>query len=223
MRMRIPFTAAVFSLLLFLAPMAQQVAHGQAATPPLDQGAQVLGETQQPGGDTGNTGDTETAAGATSDTETAAGDSAQVPSVEDAVQAVAEEESLKEDPDLMQGVEDVANPFPNPRPPSTRVRITILDKNRAIERGTRVGVLIGRHRKRYLESKIGMKVDVTNISSLNDFRYHENVVYYRPGFMHAAMLIAREIPGAQNVAPMERPTLGKEGIDLEVVLGDEAR
>lgn len=119
-------------------------------------------------------------------------------------------------------VDHIASPFPKPPPPSTTVRVTVLDVSKDLRRAGQVAVLLTRFRKRELEAHIGMKLQLANLSGFSTPPERVNVLYYRPGFMRAAMLIAKAIPGEQNVAPMKPALTRKDGIDVEIVLGAEA-
>ena len=120
-------------------------------------------------------------------------------------------------------VKHIASPFPQPPPPSTRVRVVVIDVSGTMARAHNVAMLLTRFRRRVLEEKIGMKLELANLSSNRRRPRRGNVLYYRPGFLRAAMLIAKAIPGEQSVLPMPEAFLKKAGVDVEVHLGEVPR
>lgn len=116
-------------------------------------------------------------------------------------------------------VDHIASPFPNPPPPSTTVRIALLDASPSLLRAGQIAALLTRFRRRDLEAHIGMKIELANVSRIRAKPAMGNVVFYRPEFLRAALLIAKAIPGEQSVRPMTPDRLRKSGIDVEIVLG----
>jgi hypothetical protein len=103
--------------------------------------------------------------------------------------------------------------------PPTRVRISILNATGAPDGAAKVAVLLGDYRRRHLEDKMGLKIELVNIST-GDGRIPAPVaVYYRPGFLRAALLLARAIPGDTVVSAMRPQALKRAGVDVEVVVG----
>lgn len=113
----------------------------------------------------------------------------------------------------------IAAPFPQPPPPSTRVRVAILDSSPSLQLGSRIAVLLTHFRKRELEQHIGMKIEVANVSSTPRQPAMGNVVFYRPKYLRAAALLAKAIPGAQSVREMPPEMLASSGVDVEILLG----
>lgn len=120
-------------------------------------------------------------------------------------------------------VRHIASPHPRPRPPSTRVRVALLDLSGSMNRVNQVALLLTQYRRRDLEAHIGMKIEMANLSRNRNRPLQGNVVFYRPGFLRAAMLIAKAIPGEQSVRPMSKDDLKKSGIDVEVHLGQNRK
>lgn len=117
----------------------------------------------------------------------------------------------------------LASPFPKPLPPSTRVRVAILDVSGTLLRANNIALLLTRFRRRELEEKIGMKIELANLSQDNIRPQRGNVVYYRVGFLRAAMLVAKAVPGEQTVIPMPKALAAKTGVDVEIHLGAKPR
>jgi hypothetical protein len=116
-------------------------------------------------------------------------------------------------------VDLIAAPFPQPPPPSTAVRVAILDSSPSLERAGRIAVLLTRFRKRELEEHIGMKIELANVSSTPEQPAMGNVVFYRPDFLRAAALLAKAIPGDQSVRIMTPEMQASSGVDVEILLG----
>ncbi|HEX9844415.1 MAG TPA: hypothetical protein VGC20_16775 [bacterium] len=119
-------------------------------------------------------------------------------------------------------VDLIASPFPHPAPPSTAVRVAILDASPSLQRAGRISVLLSHFRKRELEEHIGMKIELANISSIPEQPAMGNVVFYRPEFLRAAALLAKAIPGEQSVRVMPPERLAVSGVDVEILLGEKA-
>jgi hypothetical protein len=117
-------------------------------------------------------------------------------------------------------VDLIAAPFPQPLPPSTAVRVAILDASPSLQRAGRIAVLISHFRKKELEEHIGMKIELANISSIPAQPAMGNVVFYRPDFLRAAALLAKAIPGEQSVRVMPPERLATSGVDVEILLGE---
>ncbi len=116
-------------------------------------------------------------------------------------------------------VDLIAAPFPQPRPPSTTVRVAILDASPSLQRAGRIAVLLTHFRKKELEEHIGMKIELANISSIPEQPAMGSVVFYRPAFLRAAALLAKAIPGEQAVRVMPPERLATSGVDVEILLG----
>jgi hypothetical protein len=118
-------------------------------------------------------------------------------------------------------VDLIAAPFPQPPPPSTSVRVAILDASTHMQRAGRIAVLLTHFRKRELEEHIGMKIELANVSSIPEQPAMGNVVFYRPGFLRAAALLAKAIPGEQSVRSMPPERMAVSGVDVEILLGEK--
>ncbi len=110
------------------------------------------------------------------------------------------------------------NVFPdNP----TRIRVVVLNAPGQAKLGGMVAFLLEEYRRKELERKIGKKIAVVNTSSLTT-GVRESIIFYRPGHLRAALIMADVIPGKQAVRPMVPNARGKIGIDVEIRLGREA-
>ncbi|MBI4082085.1 MAG: LytR C-terminal domain-containing protein [Candidatus Lambdaproteobacteria bacterium] len=103
--------------------------------------------------------------------------------------------------------------------PPTRVRVQILNASGRADSAQRVTLLLDQYRRREIERTLGLKLELANTSSTAP--QARSVVYYRPGFLRAALLMAKVIPGDQTVEPMKPNSLLKVGIDVEIWLGKD--
>jgi hypothetical protein len=117
--------------------------------------------------------------------------------------------------------EDLTEALLYEREPLTRVRIAILNATGKPTGAAKVAVLLGDYRRRPLEDKMGLKIELVNISTSYQKTQAPAVVYYRPGFLRAALILARGIPGDTIVAAMRPEALKRAGVDVEVVVGEE--
>jgi hypothetical protein len=104
--------------------------------------------------------------------------------------------------------------------PPTRVRIAVVNATGKPDGAAKVAVLLSEYRRRPLEDKLGLKIDLVNISTGYDRTQAPAVVYYRPGFLRAALLLAQAIPGDTMVSAMRPQALKRAGMDVEVVVGE---
>ena len=107
------------------------------------------------------------------------------------------------------------------REPLTRVRIAILNATGNPAGAAKVAVLLGDYRRRPLEDKMGLKIELVNLSTSYQKTQAPAVVYYRQGFLRAALILARAIPGDTMVSAMRPEALKRAGVDVEVVVGEE--
>lgn len=103
----------------------------------------------------------------------------------------------------------------------TLVRIVVLNGSGVSGKAGEVGILLAELRRHMLERQLGQRVEVVNISNATTFDRLETVIYYRPGFLRAALAVAQALPGDQAVAPTPPDRLGRRGIDLEILLGKD--
>ena len=99
------------------------------------------------------------------------------------------------------------------------VRVAVLNGSGVTGKASEMGILLGDIRRRSLERKLGQRLELVNVSNFGANNLMETLVYYRPGFLRAALLIARAIPGQQSVRTMVPDQIRKIGIDVEIVLG----
>ncbi len=103
----------------------------------------------------------------------------------------------------------------------TLVRIAVLNASGIGGQASRVAVMLMDFRRMSLERELGMRLEVVNISNAPAFESGETTLYYRPGFLRAALLIAKTLPGEQDVEPMRPESVERAGIDVEIWLGKD--
>lgn len=102
------------------------------------------------------------------------------------------------------------------------VRLAVLGDARTMNRAARVAVLLNDYRRRRLESRMGMQLELANVSRANTHVGDRDVITYRPGYLRPALLMAEAIPGEQSVQPMGADRLRRAGVDVEILVGREA-
>jgi hypothetical protein len=107
------------------------------------------------------------------------------------------------------------------REPLTRVRIAIVNATGKPAGAAKVAVLLSDYRRRPLEDKMGLKIELVNLSTGYERTQAPAMVYYRPGFLRPALLLAQVVPGDTIVAAMRPAALKRAGVDVEVVVGEE--
>ena len=104
---------------------------------------------------------------------------------------------------------------------SNAVRIAVLNASGKPRRAGMVAFFLEEHRKKSLEKKLGKRISVVNLSNLPGKSQRKSVIYYRPGNLRAALLMANAIPGKLTVEPMNDERPQKIGIDIEIRIGRE--
>jgi len=102
------------------------------------------------------------------------------------------------------------------------IRVAVLNASGKAGRAGMVAFLLEEYRGKELARKLGKKIAVVNLSNLGGSAQRDSVIYYRPGFLRAALIMAKVIPGKQFVTPMPASLRGKIGVDVEIRLGLES-
>lgn len=102
----------------------------------------------------------------------------------------------------------------------TLVQVAIVNATDHPGLASRVSVLLTDVRRLDLERQMGMRVEVVNASSTRE-RLPRTVIYYREGFLRAALMIAEEMPRDQRMEPMTPEQAARVGVDVEIWLGKE--
>lgn len=105
--------------------------------------------------------------------------------------------------------------------PPTRVRVAVLNATGKPGGANKVALMLGEYRRRNLEDRIGLRLEMVNVSKADIASVGGTVIYYRAEFLRAALIMAEEIPGDQVVAPMRPADLKRAGVDVEIVVGAE--
>ena len=105
--------------------------------------------------------------------------------------------------------------------PPTRVRVAILNATGKPGGANKIAVLLSEVKRRALEDQIGLQIEVVNLSTAENGRAGQSVLFYRPEFLRAALAMAKAIPGEQFVQPMRPADLKRAGVDVEIVVGKE--
>ena len=103
------------------------------------------------------------------------------------------------------------------------IRIAVLGSPNRPAAGRRVAVMLGGFQRAKMEKKLGRPIRIAFVSRSS--KPHEPItrIRYRPGFLQAAIQVARAIPFAQAVEPMAPPQLERESIDVFVYVGENVR
>lgn len=100
------------------------------------------------------------------------------------------------------------------------LHISILNASPRKDTAERLAILLDRHQRRILEDKIGMKLDITNISSVMETMIFEKTkIYFKPNFLPSALALAQLIPGEQIIEEMAISRQGRLGVDVEIYAG----
>ena len=101
----------------------------------------------------------------------------------------------------------------------TLLRVAVLNASGGTDWASQVAVMLMDMRRLSLERKIGMHLEIANVSRAPGLGQAHSVVYYREGFLRAALALAEILPGAQALEPMPAERAKRKGIDVEIWLG----
>ncbi len=100
------------------------------------------------------------------------------------------------------------------------LHLSILNASPRKDAAQRLAILMDRHQRRALENRLDMKLDITNISSVQEqMTLHKTKIYFRPNYLTAALALASLIPGEQVVEEMSLERRGRLGLDVEIYVG----
>jgi hypothetical protein len=103
----------------------------------------------------------------------------------------------------------------------TLLRVAVLNASGGPDRASQVAVMLMDLRRVSLERKIGMHLEIANVSRAPGAGQAHSVVYYREGYLRAALALAEILPGEQALEPMPRERARRKGIDVEIWLGKD--
>ena len=100
----------------------------------------------------------------------------------------------------------------------TMVRTAVVNASGVAGRGAQVAVLLQEVRRLGLERRMGMRLEVVNASN-SSREQAQSVIFYRPGYLRAALALAEALPGDQAVERMKSEDMKRTGFDVEIWLG----
>ncbi len=106
--------------------------------------------------------------------------------------------------------------------PPTVVRVAILNASGRISEGDRVSFILCNQSRRKIEGLIGLRLELVNVSVTDRSDVAVTQIRYRPGFLHAALMMAKFLPGDQRVRVMIPEFNTKFGIDIEILVGKDS-
>ena len=107
------------------------------------------------------------------------------------------------------------------QPHPTALRVAVLNASGRSKGAALITFLLEEYRRKELETKIGKLISVVNQSRLMGKRLKNSIIFYRPGNLRAALIMADVIPGKQTVIPMVPESTPKIGVDVEIRVGME--
>lgn len=98
--------------------------------------------------------------------------------------------------------------------------LSILNASPNQESAQRLAILLDRHFRKFLEDQLDMRMNITNISSVQEqTSFAKTTIYFRPNYLKAALALATVIPGEQIVERMSLEQRGRLGLDIEIYAG----
>lgn len=100
------------------------------------------------------------------------------------------------------------------------MRVAILNASGFPKRAFKLSVFLDHLKKKTIESSLGVRFHVINISNATLFNFDKTTIYYRENHLKSALFLAKLIPGDQRLAKLIDPDR-KTGVDLEIYLGKD--
>jgi hypothetical protein len=101
-----------------------------------------------------------------------------------------------------------------------RLNVSVLNASRHVGGAQRLAILLERQQRRRIEQRVGMRLEVINISSVQEqMILPRTKIYYRPNMLKSAVTLADIIPGEQTVEPMPLNRGTKPTTDVEIYVG----
>ena len=101
-----------------------------------------------------------------------------------------------------------------------RLNVSVLNAARHVGGAQRLAILRERQQRRRIEQRVGMRLEVINISSVQEqMILPRTKIYYRPNMLKSAVTLADIIPGEQIVEPMPLNRGTKPTTDVEIYVG----
>ena len=101
-----------------------------------------------------------------------------------------------------------------------RLNVSVLNASRHVGGAQRLAILLERQQRRRIEQRVGMRLEVINISSVQEqMILPRTKIYYRPNMLKSAVTLADIIPGEQIVEPMPLNRGTKPTTDVEIYVG----
>ncbi len=98
------------------------------------------------------------------------------------------------------------------------MQISILNASGYAKRAYQLSVFLGKLKKEYIEERLGIKMEIVNISNARNKNFSQSTIYFRENYLKTALLLAKLIKGEQRIVPMNDKR-EKRGIDIEIYLG----
>ena len=102
----------------------------------------------------------------------------------------------------------------------TVMQVSILNGSGAAKKAYQLSVFLGSLQKRNIEERLGVKMDIVNISNTVQSSKKPTTIFYRENFLKSALYISNLIDGEQHLIPMVNQA-GKMGVDIEIYLGKD--
>ena len=101
-----------------------------------------------------------------------------------------------------------------------RLNVSVLNASRHVGGAQRLAILLESQQRRRIEQRVGMRLEVINISSVQEqMILPRTKIYYRPNMLKSAVTLADIIPGEQIVEPMPLNRGTKPTTDVEIYVG----
>ncbi len=112
---------------------------------------------------------------------------------------------------------------PSDAPSATPVQVAVLHQPGQEETAMGIALVIESFQRKNLEKAVGAPVQIAYISRAPEPQSKPNLIRYREGALKAALQVARVLPTAQTLEPMNEQEQARLGIDIYIYVGAGSR
>jgi len=101
-----------------------------------------------------------------------------------------------------------------------QLNVAVLNASPNVGAAQSFAVMLDRKQKRTIEKRMGMKLNIVNISSVREQTIlPKTKIYFHANLLKAALILAEVLPGEQVLEPVPDSRTNKQATDIEIYVG----
>ncbi len=101
-----------------------------------------------------------------------------------------------------------------------QLNVAVLNASPHLDSAHKLAVMLDRRQKRTIEKRMGMKLNIVNISSVREQTIlPKTKIYFHANLLKAALILAEVLPGEQVLEPVPDSRISKLATDIEIYVG----